>query len=253
MIEGPRVYQGKSAKVWTFRIILLVTLSLTFIIIAKVVNYSSIDPKKKGVRLTIKNSEDYKTSNWSGGKTNEIAIYPHDSNYVDTNFLWRVSSATVNVETSNFTKLPDYNRILMVLSGELDLTHGPKDHFHLNRFDQNFFEGNMDTVSVGKATDFNLMMRKNKCHGEVTHRIINGKYDLGLEEKYSAAVVFAVDGELTVNNDNEMVVKKSGSLIVEKEIPTWVHLETTQPTHVVIAKIQYLQAKNYYCKTCGGF
>lgn len=65
----------------------------------------------------------YKTSSWSGGKTTEIFIYPPNSSYQARDFQIRISSATVEVGESNFTKLPDYNRVLMILLGQLEINH----------------------------------------------------------------------------------------------------------------------------------
>ena len=57
--------------------------------------------------------DDYRTTRWSGGTTTELAISPRDAVYADRNFLWRVSSALVEDETSDFTPLPDYNRLIV--------------------------------------------------------------------------------------------------------------------------------------------
>ena len=41
---------------------------------------------------------DYRISDWSGGKTVQIAIAPEDAQYADRAFLWRLSSATVDLD-----------------------------------------------------------------------------------------------------------------------------------------------------------
>ena len=56
-----------------------------------------------------KDKTNYSTSAWSGGATTEIRIMPEGSRYADREFLWRLSSATVEVEESTFTALPDYD------------------------------------------------------------------------------------------------------------------------------------------------
>ncbi|MBQ6370311.1 MAG: HutD family protein, partial [Firmicutes bacterium] len=68
--------------------------------------------------------EQQKESNWSGGKTYELAIFPEDAKYLDRDFIWRLSTANSDREESSFTKLPDYDRILMVLEGDVVLAHG---------------------------------------------------------------------------------------------------------------------------------
>ena len=64
-----------------------------------------------------KTSSEYSTSAWSGGTTTELGIGPEGSRYADREFLWRISSATVDLEESTFTALPDYDRIIMTLEG----------------------------------------------------------------------------------------------------------------------------------------
>lgn len=61
----------------------------------------------------------YLDSSWKNGagQTKQIAIYPTDSTVAANNFLWRISSATVNNKNS-FSQFSGYERILLVLSGE---------------------------------------------------------------------------------------------------------------------------------------
>lgn len=111
--------------------------------------------------------ENLKSDKWSGGTTTQLAIYPNKSVYKDKNFIWRLSSATVEDDTSEFTQLCDYNRIIMILDGKLELNHNDKEIIYLGAFDQNEFDGANHTISKGKVIDFNLMMRKDKCKGSV--------------------------------------------------------------------------------------
>ena len=104
--------------------------------------------------------ENYNTSRWSGGQTRELAIYPARSRYLDRNFIWRLSSATVETEESDFSKLPDYDRVLMVLDGEVVLSYEGQRVARLKELEQDRFDGAWRTKSFGKITDFNLMVRK---------------------------------------------------------------------------------------------
>ena len=110
-------------------------------------------------------SSEYNTSSWSGGTTTELGIGPEGSRYADRDFLWRISSATVDLEESTFTALPDYDRIIMTLEGEIDLCHNGGEWLHLKAFETHSFDGGDDTVSKGKVVDFNLMTRKGAAGG----------------------------------------------------------------------------------------
>lgn len=108
---------------------------------------------------------DYHTLDWGGGATTEIAIAPTGAVYGERSFLWRVSSATVDAEESAFTALPDYDRIIMTLEGEMSLCHDGGKWRKLREFEPYSFDGAAGTVSRGKARDFNLMLRKGRCTG----------------------------------------------------------------------------------------
>lgn len=112
------------------------------------------------MKYSLYRHEDYTTSQWMGGKTTELAIYPKTSKYLDRNFIWRLSSATIEVEESDFSKLPDYDRVLMVLEGEVVLSHEGQRVARLKELEQDRFDGAWKTKSFGKITDYNLMVRK---------------------------------------------------------------------------------------------
>lgn len=98
------------------------------------------------------------STNWSGGTTTELFIYPENSSYANRNFLFRISTATVETETSVFTPLPGFRRVLMILKGELSIAHLNRYTKHLKPFDTDTFDGGWKTTAIGKVTDFNIMM-----------------------------------------------------------------------------------------------
>ncbi|URZ08243.1 HutD family protein [Clostridium felsineum] len=108
----------------------------------------------------------YNVSEWSGGKTTELYIYPTTSKYNDRNFMWRISAATVDAPESNFTSLPGFARKLMVTEGETILEHSGKYKIVLKPFDKDSFMGDFETKSYGKASDFNLMT-SSACSGDI--------------------------------------------------------------------------------------
>lgn len=101
-----------------------------------------------------------KTTNWSGGKTTELWIWPRESQYAERNFSCRISTAVVEVEESTFTELPGYLRHLMILEGELCLSHNNGPEIHLKPYETDVFDGGDHTVSKGKVRDFNVMLAK---------------------------------------------------------------------------------------------
>lgn len=121
------------------------------------------------------NPAQYATSEWSGGTTTQLAIYPETAVYANRDFLWRLSSAKVEQETSVFTSLPDYNRLLTVLQGTLDLKIEQEDRTPLPLLKVRAFSGGDRAESWGVCTDFNLMIRKGSCEGEMHALQFDGK------------------------------------------------------------------------------
>lgn len=111
---------------------------------------------------------DYVTTNWSGGTTTQLAIAPEGAVYAERDFFWRLSSATVELEHSLFTPLPDYDRLLAVLDGEIKLKIDQDEPFSLAPGQVAAFDGGVPVESWGQCVDFNLMVRKGKGSGFVT-------------------------------------------------------------------------------------
>lgn len=157
-------------------------------------------------------------SRWSGGTTTQLAISPAQAVYAERDFLWRVSSAVVELPESDFTPLPDYDRILMILNGELMLSHDGGEEYTLQAFEQTSFDGASHTFSRGQVTDFNLMMRKGRCTGRVGVRGPKGDRGCGevLSGEYDARVFYCVAGEMKANIGAQWFELSAGdSLLLE--------------------------------------
>jgi len=126
----------------------------------------------------------YKTTTWAHGETTEFYIFPKESNYEQREFLWRVSSATVTSDTSEFTALFGVKRWIMPFDAPLFLTHThngkPLYSITLNPYESHCFKGDWATQSRGKARDFNLMLKEG-AYGIVkpVKLISTGPKDLG--------------------------------------------------------------------------
>ena len=79
--------------------------------------------------------KDYITTKWSGGLTTQLGIAPEGAVYADRDFLWRLSSATVEDAESDFTALPDYERLISTLEGTIELNHNGGEKLTLNPYD----------------------------------------------------------------------------------------------------------------------
>ena len=156
-----------------------------------------------------------KESVWSGGKTNQIYIHPSDSTLQDRDFDFRISSAIVEVENSEFTSFNGYDRSLMVLNGELEIFH--EDHYSkkLKQYEVDNFSGDWKTSSKGKITDFNLIFKRG-LKGELNYLTLNE--DQIISKDFSnlpnRVGYFVISGELKVGINNSEYKIQIGELLM---------------------------------------
>lgn len=162
--------------------------------------------------ITIIGKGEFTTTDWSGGKTTELLIYPEESDYKEKNFQFRISSATVELEESNFTKLPGINRFITPLDGNLKLTHDNKNFIELKPFEIYEFPGGIETNSYGKVRDFNLMLR-DKARGTLENLKIKDNIDL-----YTANnvldIFYSYDGEFEFKINGKRYELKPNQLLI---------------------------------------
>ncbi|HIR18308.1 MAG TPA: HutD family protein [Candidatus Caccocola faecigallinarum] len=110
------------------------------------------------MKVEVKRKDELSHNRWSGGVTTQLAIWPEGADYGARRFDWRISTAIVEDEKSVFTALPGIHRLLMILDGEIEVTHNGERMLAMKPLaDVDEFEGGWETVSVGRCVDFNLM------------------------------------------------------------------------------------------------
>ncbi len=162
--------------------------------------------------------DNYSISDWSGGKTRQLASFPPKSIYSDRDFIWRLSSATVELEESDFSKLPDYDRVLMVLEGSVVLTYDDSRTVRLKELEQDSFDGAWKTKSFGKITDFNLMTRKG-TDGKVDLIAPTSQAEiygdtLNSERSCKTHALYCKEGYCVVNAGGNSIMMNPGNLLV---------------------------------------
>ncbi len=190
---------------------------------------------------TLLPSSTFNPKTWSGGTTTEVFIFPPTTNYQQRNFDFRLSTATVEVETSVFTPLNGVSRILMVLDGDMKLIHEGRHAAELNKFDIDRFEGSWKTSSKGKCTDFNLMtmgqtngdqMRLNVSKDESINHPIKNSWDWLFIYAYTGAVNIDI-------NDETQVINKGDLLIIEEPTIPTIQLHGIENSDLVLCNISH--------------
>ena len=95
---------------------------------------------------------------WGGGKTTELYLFPADGSYAERRFAFRISSATVDVPESRFTRLDGVTRYLTPLTEGFYLKRAGRWQF-LPRGDVLRFSGEEDILCRGSGRDLNLMLK----------------------------------------------------------------------------------------------
>jgi environmental stress-induced protein Ves len=184
--------------------------------------------------IIIKNFE---TSNWSGGTTTQLFIYPINAIYAERNFDFRLSTATVNVEESEFTSLPTVSRKLMVLAGETTLTHKNQHSKKLTKFEVDEFEGDCETTSIGKCTDFNLMTT-NGVSGEIEAVVLQKGETLEYKIQTNWFFIYLYSGEITIHSNQTKHNIVQGNLVVFQTLaPQKIIVKGLKNSELIMVKI----------------
>lgn len=162
--------------------------------------------------------EDFRTSGWSGGTTTELAVFPENGDYLSRNFIWRLSTATCDREEAVFSKLPDFDRVLMVLEGNVVLAHEEVRVARLSPYEQDRFDGAYKTKSFGKITDYNLMVAKgNEGYLDVLPLTAESQTFTGeIRSKYpnQALTLYLKEGYATITFGGKTVMLAAGNQLV---------------------------------------
>ena len=163
-------------------------------------------------KCTLIRKSELAVSNWAGGSTTQLFLYPSGASYAARDFEVRLSSATVEQTPSTFTNLPGYHRILMPLSAPLKLAfenHGEAD---LSPFESVEFDGEWNTVSHGVCTDIGIMLAAG-WHGSLK-AVSSGEYEcaVGFTGVYTLA-----DGVKASTAGEEYTLSQGDFLLLESD------------------------------------
>lgn len=154
---------------------------------------------------------------WSGGTSQELYIFPATASVHERNFDVRISTATVEVEKSTFTDYSGYLRKLLVLEGELTINHLNHHSVQLKAFEQDFFQGDWHTTSIGKVRDFNVIYRP-YLNPIVEVKTVTSESIL--LDHSADCFVYVFSGECNINNrviatGNAVFCSKNESLLID--------------------------------------
>ncbi len=189
------------------------------------------------------NANKCNVSRWLGGTTIELNIYPENSKYSEKNFLYRISTATCDLNKSVFTDLPGIHRELMILEGDIELDHEGRYRKKLKSYDKDTFLGEWKTTSYGSCIDFNLMTSSN-CEGELKHFIVRDKKNIVISKKDTyknvSVGLYLYKGKASVqyNCDKYTLVNKDMLMFRVKDIDNNISIEVNSNEIIDLILIQ---------------
>lgn len=191
--------------------------------------------------FTLLTPDDYVTTQWSGGSTTQLVIAPRNAVYADRDFLWRISSATVELDESDFTALPDYRRFISTVEGDMTLSHNGGAELTLHPGDIHAFDGGDATHSAGRCTDFNLMLRKGSADGDVRSFALSNREESFLPQPQAKQLlIFCARGQCNVRCAGEtFALGARESLIVADPASNRVFLSPGETPALVMVSEQW--------------
>jgi environmental stress-induced protein Ves len=189
------------------------------------------------MKTTLLKSEQFQRNVWSGGTTVELFVFPPESSYARRDFRIRLSSATVETETSEFTSLPGISRKLMLLSGNLTVHHEGHHSKTLRKFEVDQFEGDWKTSSIGQCTDFNFMTSGNTWGNMMGMELQKGdSHVMSPDPESEWQFVYVFSGNVEVLLPDGIVSLSTGDLLAN-QLPDVMEMKALEKTELVFVQV----------------
>jgi environmental stress-induced protein Ves len=184
--------------------------------------------------MQIFTADDRTTITWAGGTSTQIFIHPSNGNFAERDFIFRISTATVEAEESAFTFFEGIMRHLMILKGKLELIHEGRYTKYLTPYDQDTFSGEWNTRSKGKVTDFNLMLKEGAT-GSLTHHHIEQGSSMKFTAKANYYFIYLASGTAGLSDGN---TAKAGDLLrLDKGFSLSMHAQESSDLVIIEAMV----------------
>ena len=165
---------------------------------------------------------------WDGGLTYEYFIFPAESKYVERNFDFRISSATIEKVPSNFTKFSGYFRYLVMLDNSLNICRkGLSEDYSKHEIFE--FDSNEEIVSNSLGNDFNLMIFKRILNHELS--IFEGN----IIENSDWIILFALSENIIFINQIEHKLVANDCIVIENFLKNEIELSIS--SKVILATL----------------
>ncbi|MDR6761402.1 environmental stress-induced protein Ves [Flavobacterium sp. 2755] len=162
------------------------------------------------MKISLFSKKDSKPSIWSGGLTYEYMIYPKTANYTDRDFVFRISSATIEKVPSEFTKFKGYHRYLIMLDNCLDIEVN-KERKVYEKYEIMEFNSDDEVTSYTNGIDFNWM---------ISEKISRHKLEITNSNQICNAqiiILFSLDTTVIKINEKQYDLEPYDLLVIENQ------------------------------------
>lgn len=179
-------------------------------------------------------AQHFQAKAWANGTTTELVKYPTDSDFLKRDFIFRISTATVEAEESTFSDFSGLTRILMILDGSMTLIHEGRYQKDLNPYDQDTFDGSWSTRSIGKVRDFNVMFNE-QAEGELRAFQLQSEQTEILEISQKRIILFVHTGQYCIG---EQFLETGSVLDIEENDSTFLLLKCIESGTILCSQVE---------------
>ena len=179
-------------------------------------------------------AQHFQAKAWANGTTTELVKYPTDSDFLKRDFIFRISTATVEAEESTFSDFSGLTRILMILEGSMTLIHEGRYQRDLNPYDQDTFDGSWSTRSIGKVRDFNVMFNE-QAEGELRAFQLQSEQTEILEISQKRIILFVHTGQYCIG---EQFLETGSVLDIEENDSTFLLLKCIESGTILCSQVE---------------
>lgn len=186
------------------------------------------------MKQTYYSAQHFQAKAWANGTTTELVKYPTESDFLKRDFIFRISTATVEAEESTFSDFSGLTRILMILEGSLTLIHEGRYQKDLNPYDQDTFDGSWSTRSIGKVRDFNVMFNE-QAKGELRAFQLQSEQTEILEISQKRIILFVHTGQYSIG---EQLLETGSVLDIEENDSTFLLLKCIESGTILCSQVE---------------
>lgn len=160
----------------------------------------------------------YQCSNWSGGTTTQLAIWPENADFASRAFIYRISQADVNLESSTFTVFEGVSRFITTTEGRMRIRHDQGQWYSLEPYVVHRFSGEQLTESEGKVKDFNLLVKGTAKGDMVSHQLAPGD-ELGwsIDQNKTHLWLYIADGKSDLGSSGDFFKATEETLLIKAQ------------------------------------